>query len=174
MPPKPSDPDPISDPKRHFLHSIVSQGEEYLPTLWMWVCRPRFQILNLFQTPKDISYTLLLVRGRITYLHFGRGCSAQAFKSRPYFRPQKTCISYTLLLVRGRNTYLHFGWGVAPKPSILAPFQTQTAEIDILLQTNRNMFNCKRATENPEQINYRTRFCCPQGFAKIVPPINCV
>ena len=30
MPPKPSNPDPISDPKRHFLHSIVSQGGEVL------------------------------------------------------------------------------------------------------------------------------------------------
>ena len=38
--PKPSNPDPISDPKRHFLHSIVSQGEEYLPTLSVRVYRP--------------------------------------------------------------------------------------------------------------------------------------
>ena len=79
--PKTSDPDPISDPKRHFLHSIVSQGEEYLPTLWVGVCCPRLQILTLFQTPKDISYTLLLARGRSTYLHSGWGCAAQDFRS---------------------------------------------------------------------------------------------
>ena len=88
--PKPSNPDHISDPKRHFLHSIVSQGEEHLPTLWVGVCCPSLQILTIFQTPKDISYTLLLARGRSTYLHFGWGCAAQAFKSWPYFRPQKT------------------------------------------------------------------------------------
>ena len=81
LPPKPSNSDLISDPKRHFLHSIVSQGEEYLPTLWVGVYRPSLQILTLFQTPKDISYTLMLARGRITYLHSGWGCTAQAFKS---------------------------------------------------------------------------------------------
>ena len=81
VPPKSSNPDPISDPKRHFLHSTVSQGEEYLPTLWVEVCRPSLQILTPFQTPRDISYTLLLVRRRSTYLHFGTGRAAQVFKS---------------------------------------------------------------------------------------------
>ena len=47
VPPKHSNPDPISNPKRHFLHSIVSQGEEYLPTLWVAVCCPSLQILNM-------------------------------------------------------------------------------------------------------------------------------
>ena len=40
MPPKLSDLDHLSDPKRHFLHPIVSQGEEHLPTLWVGVGVP--------------------------------------------------------------------------------------------------------------------------------------
>ena len=68
MPSKPSNPDPISDPKRHFLHSIVSQREEYLSTVWVGVCCPSLQFLILFETPKDISYTPLLPGvGVLTY-----------------------------------------------------------------------------------------------------------
>ena len=112
VPPKTSNPDPISDPKRHFLHFIVSpRGKEggggggLLTYTWVWACRPSIQILTLFQTPKDISYTLLLARG-------GRR-------------------------VGGGVTYLHLGVGVPPKHSNPDPISNQIAEIDTLLQTRR-------------------------------------
>ena len=111
VPPKSSNPDPISDPKRHFLHSIVSQGEEYLPTLWVGVCRPSLQILTLFQTPKDISYTLLLVRGEYLPTLWVGVCRPSLQILTPFQTPKD--ISYTLLLARGRSTYLHFGWRCA-------------------------------------------------------------
>ena len=40
-----------------------------------------FTSLPYFRTDKTIFYTQLLARGRGTYLHFGWGCAAQAFKS---------------------------------------------------------------------------------------------
>ena len=109
VPPSPSNPDPISDSKRHFIHSIVNQGEECLPTLWVEVRRPSLQILTLFQTPKDISYTPLLP-GEEYLPTLWVGVYRPILQILILFQTRKD-ISYTLLLVRGRSTYLHFGWG---------------------------------------------------------------
>ena len=96
--------------QNNFLHSIVSQGEGYLSTLWVGVCRPSFQILTLFQTPKDISYTLLLAKGKSTYLHFGWGWVCRPSLQILTLSQTPKDISYTFLLARERGTYLHFGW----------------------------------------------------------------
>ena len=71
----------------------------------MGVCRPSLQILTLFQTPKDIPYTLLLAGERSTYLHFGWGCAAQAFKSSPISDPKSN--SYTLFQTKLQKSMLH-------------------------------------------------------------------
>ena len=140
MPPKSSNPDPISDPKRHFLHSIVSQGEEYLPTLWDGVCRPSLQILTPFQTPRDISYTLLLVRGKSTYLHFGWGVPPKSSNPDPISDPKRHFLHST---VSQGEEYLPALWVEVCRPSlqILTPFQTpKDISYTLLLARGRSTY----------------------------------
>ena len=87
VPPKYSNPDPISDPKRHFLHFIVSpRGKEgggggggYLPTLGCGRAAQDIQILTLFQTKLQ--------------------------KSIPYFRPDDIRLSQDQYKHRGRRVF---------------------------------------------------------------------
>ena len=134
--PKPSNPDPIWDPRRHLIHSIFSQGEEYLPTLWVGVCRPSHQILTLFQTRKDISYTLLLARGRSTHLHFGWGVPPKPSNPDPIWDPKRHFLHS--IFSQGEE-YLPTLWVGVCRPSLQILTLFQTRKINFLYPIRKSM-----------------------------------
>ena len=86
MPPKPSNPDSISDPKRHFLHSIVSPGGGGVLTYTLGVgVPPKTSNPDPISDPKrHFLHFIVSPRGEGGggYLPtLGCGSAAQAFKS---------------------------------------------------------------------------------------------